>query len=250
MFSRSFVGILPIVVALAGCSALPGGELRYGPSQQIDDTDVQTQMDRQHKVMASFAEAAGVAPLAAYGDPRWYLVVTSGFNYIDEKCDAYLRQLFILEREKARAKDSIVQVDKLTGAILGASGASSASIQVVAQAFGFGSTMTGIVADSYLYAVPLPTLFSTEEKLRKAYRDKAATQAKDLNNQPAAYQSIRGYLSLCFPQTIESQIVGAVAAAKAETGDEKGKTDEKKPTPSRAPPGGAKSSTMIRLELR
>lgn len=235
-----------MAIGLAGCGAVPGSETRYGPAQTLDVTDVVAETKRQADVMAAFAEGAGYKDLAATGHREWYDVTLAGYNYVDEKCDAYLRQLFVLEREKNRASESIVQVDKLTGAILGASGASSMSIQVVAQAFGFGSTMTKLMADSYLYSVPLPTLFSAEERLRKVYRDAAADNAAAIDNRAAAYQSIRGYLSLCFPQTIESKVIAAVDAAKITPSD--GKTGAK-PNAKKAPTVVRQPSSTILLDM-
>jgi hypothetical protein len=247
--------VISVVVAaalspgLVGCGAIPGSETRYGPAQTLDIADVETETTRQSNVMQSFANGAGYPNVAPTHDPRWYDVTLAGYNYVDEKCDAYLRQLFILEREKNRAKDSIVQVDKLTGAILGASGAAPASIQIVAQAFGFGSTMTTIMADSYLYSVPLPTLFTTEERLRKVYRDEAATNRAAIDNRAAAYQSVRGYLALCFPQTIESKVIGAVAGATVTPSD--GKTgDTPKKTGAPPPKKGASSSILLQMNAK
>ena len=240
---------------LVGCGAIPGSETRYGPAQTLDTTDVETETKRQSDVMQAFAAGAGYKnadknnDIAPIHDPRWYDVTLAGYNYVDEKCDAYLRQLFILDREKTRAKDSIVQVDKLTGAILGASGAAPASIQIVAQASGFGSTMTTIMADSYLYSVPLPTLFTTEERLRKVYRDEAAANRAAIDNRAAAYQSVRGYLALCFPQTIESKVIGAVAAATVTPSDGKS-GDTSKKNGAMPPKKGASSSILLQMNAK
>lgn len=242
----SFAALAVVVIGLAGCGAVPGSETRYGPAQTLDLTDVAAETKRQTDVMTAFAEGAGHRDLPPTREPKWYEVTLSGYNYVDEKCDAYLRQLFVLERAKNRASESIVQVDKLTGAILGASGASSMSIQVVAQAFGFGSTMTKLMADSYLYSVPLPTLFSAEERLRKVYRDAAAENAAAIDNRAAAYQSIRGYLALCFPQTIESKVIAAVDAAKITPSD--GKTGNR-PNAKKVPPVVRQPSSTILLDM-
>jgi len=258
MFGRVFVSSVGLAL-LCGCSLIPGNELRYGPAQQVDVADVQAQMTRQNDVMKAFASAAGYGAtkdegpvLSITGDGGWYGVTLVGYNYVDEQCDAYLRQLFVWEREKGRIKDGLVQADKLTGAILTASSVHGSTIQVIAQAFGFGSTMTTILADSYLYAVPLPTIFATEEKMRKAYRDAAARQAKQIDSRAAAYQSVRGYLSLCFPQTIEAKMIGAVNSASVSAASAAGSTTTDaakatKPTKTVAPAAGA--STMIEVTV-
>lgn len=260
-FGTALIGLL----FLGGCSLIPGNELRYGPEQQVDETDVLAQMTRQNNVMNDFAVAAGyglgsegkIAPPASES-PAWYGATLAGYNYVDEKCDAYLRQLFIWDRERGRIKEGLMQTDKLTGAILTASGVHGSTIQVIAQAFGFSSTMTTILADSYLYSVPLPTLFSTEEKMRKAYRDAAASQAARINSRATAYQSVRGYLALCFPQTIEAKMIGAVNSAAVTTTP--ATTDQNAAAASvkaaartakadKSTPPSATTSTMIEVKL-
>jgi hypothetical protein len=199
--------------------------------------DVVQTASRQMQVLDGLRVSAGLPTLPSVDSPDWYLVTTAGFNYADEKCDAYLQDVYIGERQRDRATSTLDLIGAATGAVLLASldkkRASLDAIAVTAQAFGLSSQLIKTFADSYLYNVPSAVVYEKVTGLRAAYRAKVdtnqSTGGKGIHSPTAAYQSIRSYLTICMPDSIDSQIHSVVS----------GSTPDAK-TPSAGAPTGAK----------
>jgi hypothetical protein len=213
--ARSLVLAVFTASALSGCTSGPVWQNRYGPDPIIAASDVQAFSRRQQDVLNAFV-ASSPEGLYDADSIDYYEVVQSGFNYVDEKCDNYLRSLFILDRRRDRVRGGFLLLDKSTTAILNAASASQQAIVIVAQAFGLAAGFTDIFANSYLYNEP-SILFSTVDKMRHAYREQAAEEEAEIVTAAAAYGRIRGYLALCMPQTIEAKISETISAATATT---------------------------------
>ncbi len=170
------------------------------------EQDVSTAAARQSRIMDILAFNAVDEQLSPRDNALWYDVVQYGFNFVDEKCDYYLLNLFILDRERGRIKGGLVLLDKTTGAILTVSSISKASIQIVAQAFGFAQGITDIVANSYLFSISPALVTKNVNDAQLAYRTETYKQKAEIKSRGTAFAMVRGYLELCFPQTIEARI--------------------------------------------
>lgn len=200
----------------AGCSTLDGYTQRYGPNPQIAAADVLAVSTRHTEILQHLAIASlGWEPLSL-GDPHWYIVAQYGFNYVDEKCDAYLRSIFILDRQRGRIKSGLVLIDKTVGAVLLATDASKEAIEITAQLFGFSASITDVVANSYLFSISPALIFKNVKDAQFAYRNETKAQELTISSRGIAYARIRGYLELCFPQSIESRIENSLAKTTAE----------------------------------
>lgn len=146
-----------------------------------------------------------------------YDAAVAGFNFVDEQCDTYLHELFVLDKERDRALTGIAAADKLTSAILGLTSASSGTMAIVAQAFGLTSQFVDSATSSYLYSSDAGTIFHVVSTMQKEYKTAVLGNPETLDSYPATYSAIRGYLQLCMPPVIESKIGGALASATATT---------------------------------
>jgi hypothetical protein len=144
-----------------------------------------------------------------------YDVAEAGFNYVDDRCMEYFSELFYLNRRREAAKSGLGAFGQTTNAILTATGASSLSMGIVAQAFGLASSLTDIAAGTYLYQLPPATTLSFVRKMQGAYRDAAFANRGHINSRATAYHLIQDYLSLCLPPVIEAELVKHVADAAA-----------------------------------
>ncbi|MAS05939.1 MAG: hypothetical protein CL534_14835 [Ahrensia sp.] len=153
---------------------------------------------------------------------NYYDVTISGFNFVDEECDKYLRALFVLDKSGDRIKSGISSAGTLTNAILGATSTPANTIVVVAQAFGIAAEFSGVIKDSYLYNAEPRVIFSVVEKLQGAYRKQTASDRYEINSRATSYHRIRGYLRLCSAPTIEAKINEALAASSADTNSRTG----------------------------
>lgn len=198
--------VLSLALALTACVTSPGQ--RYiGPSPVIDAALVERSSGRIDRVMAALARDAGGGSM--------YDVTEAGFNYVDDRCMEYFSELFYLNRRRDAAKSGFGAFNQTTNAILTATGASSLSMGIVAQAFGLAQSLTDIVAGTYLYQLPPATTLSFVKKLQGAYRDAAFANRGQIQTQATAYHLIQDYLSLCLPPVIEAELVKHVADAAA-----------------------------------
>jgi hypothetical protein len=209
-------GIL-VLSNCAGSELQRGWTHRYGPAVALSEEDVASSVLRQISIMEQLALAADTTKT---GTTDYYQVTLAGFNFIDEQCDAFLRELYMIDVERNRLKRGIDGAQLLTGAVLSASPASKATMEIVAQAFGFAGLLTDTYANSYLMNTRPSTILSVVSKLQNAYQDQTEKDKSRINSRPAAYAQIRGYLRLCMPVTIESQINERVVTSKAVSGND------------------------------
>ena len=206
------VGLMCLLAAaLASCDATTY-QNRYGPPPVIAAADVQASTANQLQILKNLADAAGVNPPSV--SPDWFAVMEAGFNYVDEKCDVYITDLFKGTREKDKIKGLATLADKTSGAILFASGAAKVTMAVVAQSFGFAEGATDLIAGSYLYQIGPDAIQNIVNETRKAYRLSAYAKRRSIMYPTLAYHHVQKYLEICLPQTIEANVNDALKKAK------------------------------------
>ena len=200
---------------LSACSGLDGFQHRYGPDPQISPLVVDASITRQDQIMKRLYEAARCREDAGETGECLYAMTVAGFNFVDEQCDAYLHELFVLDKERDRLKSGILAADKLTNAVLAVSPASKVTMAIVAQAFGLTSEFVDVATDSYLYKANSGTVLHIVAELQSEYRDITFKNRNLIATIPNSYGQIRSYLRLCMPPTIESKIETALAKTTA-----------------------------------
>lgn len=203
--------VASVTLTLAGCTTY-GLEQRHGIDPILNPVAIETAVNNHIVILNGLARDANL-PTSAPGD--WYPVAEAGFNYIDDQCRAYFNHLFFLNREREQLKSGIIAASAATAAILSVTGASIASMAIVAEAFGFGATATDLVAGTYLYQLPPATTLGFVKELQLAYREGAAARRNEINSPTTAYHAIQDYLSLCLPPTIEAKIAEHISTARA-----------------------------------
>jgi hypothetical protein len=221
-----FAFLISSAVVLQGCAITDEWQRRYadrwGPSSTLISDDVATTLARQHGVMAqvvSLAYADAVLP----GQPgivmtpqSWYRVAQFGFNYVDEKCDLYMHDLFVLNREHDRNDAILKTISSVSTAMIGgALSAANAKIPLlaVAQSFGLVEGVSDAAAKSYLFE-QVPGLIADKVKqARIVYREVVDQNQQAVLDETSAYRTIKDYLSLCLPQTIEGNFLTTYIAA-------------------------------------
>ena len=209
-------GVIGISLGLGACAngAVSGWSNRYGPDPAFPSAEVSKSADNQVAVL----DALKVVSHNSAGQVDPYLLTLAGFNFVDEQCDAYLHELFVIDQDRDRLKQGIDVAGLVTNAILASTPASKASMAIVAQAFGLSSQFTDTVANSYLYGAHASTILGVVSKLQAAYRDQADKDKSQISSEPAVYYRIRGYLQLCMPPTIESKINDTLSSSTAVSG--------------------------------
>lgn len=188
---------------------------RYGPPAVISATDLSASTKNQIDIFEALAKVSSFTTLPSSPSDDWYSVMEGGFNYVDERCNTYLKDMFITNREKDRIKGLFVLADKASSAILAASNAGKDAISVVAQSFGFAEGSTDILANSYLFQIDPSHIRDLVMSMREVFRQQAYARRHDFRTPAAAYHGLQQYLEICLPQTIESKINEIVGRAKA-----------------------------------
>jgi hypothetical protein len=204
---------------LAACSAAEHWDYRYGPDNALPIEKINSSVAHQLELSDSFQIVAGCAPI---DNPECgYRVTLAGFNFIDEQCDIYLHELFVLDKERDRLKAGLQAADKMSNAVLATVNVSKTTMAIVAQSFGLSTQLLDVATDSYLYKTNPGTILHIVDELQTAYRANTEKNKSFLISRPAVYAQIRGYLRLCLPPTIESKIENALAKATADSGKDK-----------------------------
>lgn len=219
MKTGSMLLVAAAAVCLAGCEAANGFGNRYGPDPAMPSQDVAASVNHQDAIMTSLREAARCSDAPVNLPDCNYATTLVGFNFVDEQCDAYLHELFAIDKERDRAKNVINGAGLLTNTILAVSPASKITMAIAAHAFGLSSSYVDVATDSYLYKTDTGVIYKAVEEMQLEYRTRADKDFRErpylFEIEPQAYGAIRGYLRLCMPPTIQSKMTSALANATA-----------------------------------
>lgn len=195
--------------------AVEGWAYRNGPDPTMPyEKRVAPHLSNQAKIMNAFRDSAiarGGAPTSGKG--IWYYAALEGYNFIDAECDQYMGELYALDHARDRFKSAVDSTGLLVNAIMATDPSSKVAMAIVAQAFGLTSKYVDTFANSYLYAGNSSTIKHVVDTMQDEYRRKVDPSA--ITSGPEAYHSIRGYLELCLPPTIEAKIDSALQASTA-----------------------------------
>jgi hypothetical protein len=166
------------------------------------------------QVLKAFNERAGLGnALPDKTSNDWQLVVRAGLNAIDEQCEKYIDAIFWADRDLRTAANQVNLTGATTATLLGVFGASAAAIAATAAAFGFSTQGITNFSNGLLYEVEPSGIRKVVERSQAVYRQGVEERLTVYNSRPAAVAAIQGYLSLCLPASIETQINEAVAAS-------------------------------------
>lgn len=207
---RAWLGAaLATAMLLAGCSSLTPTAV----SPMLDGKAVGAAVADRTLLMAALQEDAGAL---GFVGTDWYEVALAGYNYVDDQCAVYFNSLFAFNRRTAAIKSGLTAFDKTSAAIMEITGVGSVTMSAIAQAFGLAGAMTDVVAGTFLYDLPPANTQRFVQKTMGAYKDAAANHRQSISSRASAYSSIRGYLNLCLPVTIEGQLIDRISDMKAE----------------------------------
>lgn len=194
-----------------------------------NSTQVQDKVFMQLLVRAGLCTGSGDCKekVPADGNKDWGKVVEAGFGFVDELWENYMDALFWYNRFRNTTSKQLSITGAMTASVLGILDASSEAIAITAASFGFSSASFENLSGTLLYDLDPSGIKTLVDRARFQYRQasgKRATAREDAdkkgftdstpmaNNRPEAIALIQGYLSLCLPAYIETQVNNAVAA--------------------------------------
>jgi len=194
-----------MMLALSGCATGLKEKRKYlsGLDVEFNPADVGVYAARQTEVMSQLLILSGQSGKTE-DQIAWRPVVDAGIDYVDTRCERYIDSIFWFNRQKNGVKNQIDILGASTAGILGATDAAAKAISLTGIAFGLGSQSVDNYGKGLLYEVDPAALRGVVEKSQAAYL--TALDGATYSNRSAAMRAIRGYLALCLPATLESEI--------------------------------------------
>jgi hypothetical protein len=204
--------------SLAACNARQDANLLLnGPPSSFGSKQVSEYVEAQREVVKAITRHAGFG--GDYPpDNQWGPFVRAAFDLADQQCEDYMSALRRLDIARRRAMRQTNLVGTATAAILGLTNTASAAIAITATAFGFAEASIDNLAGGLLYELPPGSVRQMVETTRATYE--AQLKPANWTDRATAFRTIRGYVELCLPSVIDSQVASAIerAPASATTG--------------------------------
>jgi hypothetical protein len=226
-FAVVWAACVGIALTTAGCD--PFQNYNYyseGIGTSVYNPAVVTDTARQDLYLDGLCEQAGLRrmvpvegqltclPMMGPGD--WNIVVQSGFNDIDQRCDGYLSWLDEQRRLRAPILNEINTIQVAAQNIMGLAAASVKSINIVGLAFGFASNTFTNIQSGLLLEVDKSTVETVVIQNQNFYR--TSLPQGNIDNRATAIYVLRSYLRICTPFTIANQINTTVTLAHSNAG--------------------------------
>ena len=205
LWSTTFVLIASV---LGACSSNLDGS---GLAPQMSAADVKKSTENQARVMESLVIRAGLQVPPLVGPGNWYPVTLAGFGYVDEKCNAFVDDLFRADRAIRAGRNELNDISNAVAAILSYTTASRNTIGLVATSFGLASKSLDNYQILRLVNLGPAKVQTFVKKSQNAYRIEAEQNKSTIYaTQPDAMDAIAGYIDLCRVPTIVSYIDSAI----------------------------------------
>lgn len=220
------VSIPSLALLGSGCShvrdlAAPDqrGRTQYlsGPSVDLDAQDLADYSANQQKVVNEFIRLAGLNGAPA---TDWKPVVNAGMTYVDRQCERYIDAIFWFNRYKKAAGNQVALVGAATAGTMGILQAAAKEIAVTAVAFGLASETINNIGNTVLYQLEPSGVRHILSQSQATYK-KAVAQNAYLD-QSSALAAVQGYLTLCLPSTLETEVNNAISNTRFEIAPDTG----------------------------
>ncbi len=143
----------------------------------------------------------------------WTTFTVAGMNDIDQRCDAYLDWLDAQRRDRTPVLAQIAAMGAATAGIMGVAGAGTEAIAIAATAFGLAGQSYANWNSRLLLDVDHSTVQALVYRRQQQYRQSIYNIA--VPSRASAIYLLRGYLRLCMPITIETDINNTVTLAQS-----------------------------------
>lgn len=216
--ARILVGGLLALVPVACSDA--GGDAQMlvrGPGYDFKASAIGAYADNQEAVVLAVSRISGLDAsngTAGWTGSEWKTFVTGGIQYADRQCEAYMNALFWFHRAKSRTTSQIDMIGAATAGLLGIVQATARAISITAVAFGLTSASVENIGSGLLYELDPSAVRDLVRKLQRRYEE--GIPPMGYNDRAGAFRAIQGYVSICLPASIETEVANAVKASKAE----------------------------------
>lgn len=159
------------------------------------------QADIPHRVTADGDYRCNYRRMSAR---HWNDFVLTGMNDIDRRCDAYLAWYDNKKRSASPLLKQLTATQNATQAIMKFSGFGATPILIAGSAFGIAEEAFTNYNSRLMFAMESSTIQTVVLGRQNDFRKQIARL--NVSGKPQAYQTLRSYLRLCMPFTIETEI--------------------------------------------
>jgi hypothetical protein len=215
---RAFVA-LPLFLLLIACNPIQQQRMgSYGIGTELYSPDTAAAARNLEVYLGYLCWQAGFQTSGyvdfSSGEPRcvdaymtpdqWKLIVLTGWNDIDRRCDGYLAWLDYQRRSRVFANDLFAHVSLLTTGIFAALDTGKQTISLVALSLGFGQNIYNSYQNRILIEIEGSTLETIVVDRRLDFRE--LITSAPIESKPAAVKVLRDYLRICTPYGIKISI--------------------------------------------
>ena len=207
---RIMVGCL-MALTTAACNPMSDQYLAGGVGSALNSGQLVQETDRQDEyVYLICRQSAGSGTAVAAGKGctigSWATFIRAGMNDIDRRCDAYLTWLDAQRRNRPAVLEQISATGTTTNGILGLTGVGTKAMALVAAAFGLAGATYGNWNSRLLLEVDHSTVQALVYRRQEQFRQDNSSAITNVSDRPTALYLLRGYLRICMPMTIETDI--------------------------------------------
>jgi hypothetical protein len=204
-----------IALATAACNSTSDQYFREGAGAELYTAELAQATQLQDDYVYDICRQAGLSDdqtATGRSCSDWTAFTLAGMNDIEQRCDAYLNWIDSQRRDRTPVLSQIAAMGGSAGAIMGVAGAGTQALSIVAAAFGLASTSYANWNSRLLLDVDHSTVqtivYNRQQEFRKV------NTGLYVPDRPAAIYMLRGYLRICMPITIETDINTSVTLAQ------------------------------------
>lgn len=203
--------ILLIAFWIAGCESTFDSQFRVqGAGLQLHTTQTDRNTENLRNYFGALCLQAGYsyencAPAPGAAAPgNWHLLVQTGYNDIDYRCDAYLTWIDSKRSERLLFEGTTNALGTLAAGLLKGTSASANKLADIALALGFARDIYNSYQSSILLGLEGSTIKEIVNKRRTAHREEFRNVR--YASRPDAVFALRKYLTICTPQSILTDV--------------------------------------------
>ncbi|WP_201160108.1 hypothetical protein [Rhodoplanes elegans] len=200
-----------IVVTITG-SLLSGCAGWWAPESAIQAPQFASTLEKQAVVIGYLRT---VAPGSGYAARDYLTLAKWGFNVGRDDCEAYLHNLFLINRRKQRNNLLLAAANGATSAIVTATTSGQKPLSIIAAAFDFASAANAAISDSFLFSEAPGLVALKVKQLQDAYRNHVENGSIPVESDADVYKVIHTYYSICLPPYIEGILLDRIANSAA-----------------------------------
>ncbi|MEL7098152.1 MAG: hypothetical protein AAGM84_04915 [Pseudomonadota bacterium] len=194
---------------------MQGAGLQLHSAQMDRNTENQSKYFNALCLQAGYSGPCAPAPNVS-ASHTWRLLVETGYNDIDFRCNTYLTWIDSKRSERLLVEGTSNAISILAAGLLKGTSASADKLADIALALGFARDLYDSYQSSILLGLEGSTIKEIVNKRRMAHRESFRNVTYD--SRPDAVFALQRYLSICTPQSILTDVNSfSRAAAGGET---------------------------------